>query len=320
VRQAALGTPQRAAGGLRVRVGAVTAVLALLATLCACGRSATAAVVQEVAAPVIHPGQGVFTFDGYPPLADRPVRVYYDAPPDPSTAQILVVMHGVGRNASDYRDDWVPLVRGRNVLVLAPEFSEKNFPGHESYSLGNMTEQDRPQAPRLWTFQIIEALFDSVVRDVHSSAHDYAMFGHSAGAQFVHRFIEFMPGNRARIAVAANPGWYTMPDDAVPFPYGLDGAPVHTADLGPAFASNLILMLGGDDTDSDDESLRHDEQADQQGRYRLERGRNFFHLAEQVASRASLPFHWQLRLVPGVAHDHRDMATAAAPLLIPVEH
>jgi poly-gamma-glutamate synthesis protein (capsule biosynthesis protein) len=82
----------------------------------------------------IKPGRGVFTFDGYPPLADRPVRVWYDAPADPSTAQILIVMHGVGRNGADYRDDWHGLVDGRNVLVLAPEFSDEEYPGAEAYN------------------------------------------------------------------------------------------------------------------------------------------------------------------------------------------
>jgi poly(3-hydroxybutyrate) depolymerase len=273
--------------------------------------------VQLVNVPVIHAGKGEFTFDGYGPLSDRPVRVYYDAPADPATAQILIVMHGVRRNAEDYRADWEPLVKGHNVLVVAPEFSEKEYPGHSSYSLGNMADDDdHPVPPEQWSFQIIEALFDFVVRDVGSSAHDYALFGHSAGAQFVHRFIEFMPRHRARVAVAANPGWYTMPDDSVPFPYGLDGAPAQRGDLGPAFASNLVLLLGGDDTDPDDESLRHDDRSDQQGRFRLERGLNFFRLSEQVATRESLAFRWRLQAVPGVAHDHHDMAAAAAPLLL----
>ena len=88
----------------------------------------------------IEPGRGVFTFDGYPPLADRPVRVWYDAPADPSTAQILIVMHGLRRNGADYRDDWHGLVDGRNVLVLAPEFSDEDYPGAEAYNLGNIVD------------------------------------------------------------------------------------------------------------------------------------------------------------------------------------
>jgi hypothetical protein len=118
------------------------------------------------------------------------------------------------------------------------------------------------------------------------------------------------------VAVAANPGWYTMPDNSVPFPYGLAGAPLHTRNLGPAFASNFTLMLGEDDTDSGDDSLRHDHRADKQGLYRLARGQNFYRLSEQVARSESLPFRWKLQLVGGVAHDHTAMAAHAAPLLL----
>ena len=291
----------------------VLVMAAVLPMLTACG-----AVPQTRTAtkPVVEPGRGMFTFDGYRPLADRPVRVFYDAPADPSTAEILIVMHGVGRNAEEYRADWEPLLADRNVIVVVPEFSDADYPGSASYNAGNLVDQDgRPQPREQWTFNVIEALFDFVVRDVHSQAKDYALFGHSAGAQFVHRFVEFMPENRARVAVAANAGWYTMPDDSVPFPYGLRGAPAQQRDLGPAFDANLIVLLGSDDTDPGDDSLRHDERSDQQGRHRLERGENFYRVARDVAAHESLPFRWRMQLMPGVAHSHTDAAAAAEPLL-----
>jgi len=49
----------------------------------------------------------------------------------------------------------------------------------------------------------------------------FSMFGHSAGAQFVHRYITFMPQGHLRAAVAANSGWYTLPDQTLKLPYGL---------------------------------------------------------------------------------------------------
>jgi len=265
----------------------------------------------------IEPGRGVFTFDGYPPLADHPVRVWYDAPADPSTAQILIVMHGVGRNGADYRDDWHDLVDGRNVLVLAPEFSDKEYPDAEAYSLGNIIDRHGDRLPNeQWSFHVVEALFDHVVRTLGSTATDYAMFGHSAGAQFVARFVTFMPKNRARIAVAANAGWYTTLDDSVKFPYGLDGSSTREDELHAAFASNLVILLGSNDTDGEDDSLRRDDGSDQQGRNRLERGMNFYQQSQDVAARESLPFAWRLTVVPGIAHSHADMAAAAAPMLL----
>lgn len=266
---------------------------------------------------MIEPGRGVFTFNGYPPLADRPVRVFYVAPPNPSSAEILVVMHGLGRDGESYRADWEKLVEDRNVLVLVPEFSDELYPGSSSYNSGNVVDDNGdPRPQEQWSFHIVEALFDSVVRELGSDERDYALFGHSAGAQFVHRFVQFMPEHRARVAVAANAGWYTQPGDAEPFPYGLDGAPLKQGDLGSAFASNLVVLLGADDVDPDDESLRRDEQSDKQGRNRLERGFTFYRVSRETAAKESLPFRWRLNVVPGVAHSHGDAAAAAAPLLL----
>jgi len=265
----------------------------------------------------ISPGEGTFTFDEYAPLAKRPVKVRYIAPADPATAQILIVMHGVGRDSDEYRQDWEPIVRGRNVLVLAPEFSDENYPNSESYNLGSVVDEDGRLRPRReWSFNVVEALFDAVVADLGSNARDYSLFGHSAGAQFVHRFVEMMPGNRARVAVAANAGWYTMPDDRVEFPYGLKGGPMRTVDLGPAFAQHLVLMLGTSDTDPEDGALRRDDDADKQGVTRLERGRAFFRTAHHVADSRAMPFAWRVVEVPNLAHSHTEAARAAAPLLL----
>jgi hypothetical protein len=292
------------------RLGVYLVVIALL-TACSSEQ------LTDRAIEIVPAQRGVFVFDGYQPLHDRPIRVWYDAPADPSTAQILIVMHGVGRNGQEYLADWSGLVAGRNVLVLAPEFSDERFPGAEMYNLGNVRDQNGLPVPvEQWTFQIVEALFDQVGAAVGNPNENYALFGHSAGAQFVHRFIEFMPTHRARVAVAANAGWYTVLDDTVAFPYGLDGGPRKERELGPALASNLVILLGGDDVDGEDDSLRRDTGSDAQGKNRLDRGLYFYRTARDTASRQSLPFAWRLSALPAVAHSHTDMAGAAAPILL----
>ncbi len=263
------------------------------------------------------PGLGSFMFSGAEAVRDNPVRVWYIAPEiDPATTQILVVIPGAERDAESYRSDWEPLVEDRNVLVLVPEFPETAY-SDSAYNLGNVMNSDGNVRPRNeWTFVVIEALFDYVKADVKSEAQHYNMFGHSAGAQFVHRFMQFMDGNRVGTAVAANAGWYTVPDESNDFPYGLNDSPLRDEDLGPAFASNLIVMLGADDNDSEDDLLRHNEETDAQGANRLERGLNYYLVARHTAEDESLEFRWQLRVVPGIDHDHTEMAKAAADLLI----
>jgi dienelactone hydrolase len=263
------------------------------------------------------PGTGRFTFSDPSVPGGDPMDVWYVAPDGgASTADIVIVMHGARRHAEDYRDVWEPLVRKRDVLVVVPEFSEDDFPG-TSYNTGNMLDEDgEPQPKDEWAFPVIEALFDHVVSDVDSDATDYAIFGHSAGAQFVHRFLEFAERPRVRVAVAANAGWYTMMDDSVDFPYGLNDSPSSEEDMGPALASDLVILLGADDIDPESDSLRRDPGSDAQGDDRLERGLNFFLTSRETADRESLPFDWRLIVLPGIAHSHTEMGKAALPLVL----
>ncbi|RNE66451.1 hypothetical protein [Cryobacterium tepidiphilum] len=262
-------------------------------------------------------GNGDFTFEGAGKLAGRPLHVWYNAPADLANARILIVMTGTQRDGEDYRADWVPLLKNRNTLLLVPEFSEDDYPGVSSYNLGSIIDEDghlQPQAE--WSFNMIESLFASVVAETHSSATGYELFGHSAGAQFVHRFMEFMPETKATIAVAANAGWYTVLDESVRFPYGMKGAPVRADDMKEAFKRQLVILLGADDIDPHDSSLQRDRHTDQQGTDRLARGLNFYRTAREYAGE-SATFNWRLIVVPGIAHSHGDMARAALPILLP---
>lgn len=263
-------------------------------------------------------GKGDFLFDYSAGLGPDPIRVWYHAPPsDLATADILIVMTGAHRDGDAYREDWLPFLPGHNTLLLVPELSDEAYPGAASYNVGNMLDRrGNLQARDLWSFNLVEALFDHVVADIGSSAVDYAIFGHSAGAQFVHRFIEFMPDTRVRVAVAANAGWYTVLDDKVPFPYGIKDAPVNKKKLISAFSRPLTVMLGADDIDSHDPSLQRDKNTDLQGTNRLSRGINFYQSARESAESTGALFNWQLIVVPGVAHSHHEMAEAASGLVL----
>jgi len=259
---------------------------------------------------------GDFTFSGSGPLARQPIRVWYQAPDDPSSAQILMVMTGAQRDGGAYREDWLPLLENRNTLLLVLEFSKDEYPGVSSYNQGNIRDEDGSINPQeAWTFNMVEALFKAVVQDTNSDAVDYALFGHSAGGQFVHRFMEYTPDSHVRVAVAANSGWYTMPDQDIEFPYGLKNSPLSSKQLREAFARPLVVMLGADDVDPKDSLLQRDRNTDAQGDNRLTRGLNFYQAARDAAGDSD-EFNWSLVVVPGVAHDHRRMAAAAAKLLL----
>ena len=133
-------------------------------------------------------GLGSFMYDGYTPLAEKPIRVWYYSPRAVSSnLPIVFVFHGNTRNADDYRDAWVSHADEHLLLVIAPEFDEGFFPGSAGYAQGNVFDDSNNAVDEeLWTFSYVEPLFDHVKDLVASSAEDYLVFGHSAGSQFVH--------------------------------------------------------------------------------------------------------------------------------------
>ncbi|WP_314424929.1 hypothetical protein [uncultured Microbacterium sp.] len=248
----------------------------------------------------------------------EPIPVYYvTGAHATSQATIIVVMHGVERNAAEYRDSWSDLVRDRDIVVVAPQFGDDDFPDAENYNLGGLTDADGDDqdASRVLdgAYGYIEPLFEHVRGRIGGDQTGFSMFGHSAGAQFVHRYIEFVPHAPVDVAVAANAGWYTMPDESARFPYGLDGDDAPAFDAAAAFGRHLVVLLGTDDVGT--KNLRRDDDAGAQGHTRLDRGREFFERAVRAAERQNLPFRWEMHEVPGVDHDQVAMAAAAVPFL-----
>jgi hypothetical protein len=74
-------------------------------------------------------------------------------------------------------------------------------------------------------------------------------------------------------------------------------------------------LLGTEDKDRNDPNLRRNEQADQQGLTRFERGHAFLSVARDMAG-ASTPFVWKIAYAPGIGHDNGGMAPFAIPYLV----
>src|SRR5262245_22792811 len=69
-------------------------------------------------------GAGSFQFADELGNADRPITVWYYAPAKlQANSPVVFVMHGMGRNASQYRDQWIEHAEKHNFLLIAPEFS-----------------------------------------------------------------------------------------------------------------------------------------------------------------------------------------------------
>lgn len=244
--------------------------------------------------------------------------VFYQLPDRvTSTTPVVFVMHGVKRDADRYRDEWAGLARQYGFIAVVPQFSQADFPGSHGYNTGYFSEQDGTPRPRSrWSFAAIEPLFDDVRQRFGTRTPRYSIYGHSAGGQFVHRFVLFMPEARIDQAISANAGWYTMPDLQIDFPYGLADAPVDKSALTAALGKRVTVLLGTADTDRQDPNLRKTPETDAQGLHRFARGQAFFARAQQAARVHGVALAWSMRTVPGVGHRNGQMAQAAAPLLV----
>ena len=273
-----------------------------------------AAALPAAAAIDIQPGKSSFEFVDSRGRPDRPIEVYtYRPAACDASCPLQFVIAGVHRDANVYRDSWAAAADRYRFVVLAPEFPARYWPHAAAYNLGDVKAESDPAK---WTFSAIEHLFDAV----RTTQAGYAIFGHSAGGQFVHRMLLFLPDNRATVMVSANPGWYTMPewrkaDAKDPFPYSLVDARVGESELKRALGRRYVLMLGTSDVDPDADYLSKTPGAEREGASRYERGHNFFKAAAASAKALGVPFGWKLVDVPGVAHQGSAMGRRAADLI-----
>jgi len=268
---------------------------------------------------------GVFRFTAIGFFSNRTINIYYHIPDgDIKSMPILMSFHGGSRNADDYRDYWTDIANNSNFMVFAPEFQSGDFSSDE-YNLGNVFDDgDNPSngtynQQEEWTFSMLDLLFEYIKTEVNGTQETYNGWGHSAGSQFLHRFVLFMPESKLNIAVCSNAGWYTVPESEINFPYGLDQSQLDTNRLNLAFSKKLYLHLAEDDTDPNSSSLRHNEVVDnQQGLHRRARGRYFYTTSKETANQNQTEFNWiKTDEVPNVSHQGRLMAQDALKYLYP---
>jgi poly(3-hydroxybutyrate) depolymerase len=258
-------------------------------------------------------GSSHYTFSQW---SGPPLRVYSYRPRQITTdTPILIVMHGAQRDADRYRDEWVAVADELGLIIVAPEFDARRFPKSARYNLGGLGHAAGKADRDSSAFAAIEPLFDDARAQTGSQQTRYYLYGHSAGAQFVHRFIYANPQARIETAFAANAGWYTMPESRTAFPYGLKDSGLPASALQTALGVPLVILLGDADTERGG-SLRVTPEADSQGPNRLGRGLNFFGTAAIWARHKALPFAWRLSIVPGAGHDNGMMAVGVRDYLM----
>lgn len=267
-------------------------------------------------------GSGEYNFTSYPPFAQKPVKCFYHIPENSGiSTPVFMAIHGAGRDGRALRNALVNSANQRNYILLVPQFSAEFFPGSNQFNLANIFANGENPAeastqPREdWTFQVFDPLFEDFKARSGSAENRYDIFGHSAGAQLVHRFLQFEPDARFNRLVSSAAGWYMLPDHEINFPYGQALSPAADVDPGFYFERTVFVIVGESDTDPESFNLRHTPEADAQGLNRVERAQYFHERSSSIADSLALNFLWQYHEVPNTGHSASAMADFAAGLL-----
>jgi poly(3-hydroxybutyrate) depolymerase len=232
--------------------------------------------------------------------------------PDCADPSILLVFHGVSRNADGYRDHARPLADKLCMIVVAPLFDKKRFPSWR-YQYGGIVRRHAVQDPRDWSGRLVVDLI-GWVRAQQGRNRPVFMIGHSAGGQFLSRLAAFVPTDAVRIVIA-NPSTHVLPSLETAAPFGF--ADVYSgsraaAELRRYLATPVTIFLGGEDVG--DKELTNSPEAQRQGATRLERGQNTFKEGQRMATANGWTFNWRLVELPGVGHSSTKMFRSAAAL------
>ncbi|MFA5713921.1 MAG: alpha/beta hydrolase-fold protein [Bacteroidales bacterium] len=266
-------------------------------------------------------GAGEFEYSNYKPLSNKMVTVFYYIPlkGDIGKMPILFATHGANRTGAHQLESWRYFAEERGFIVIAPQFAKREYSVNE-YQFGGVSKSstnNQLRAKELWSYNIIEALFDYFKESLNNSSTTYDIWGHSAGGQFVHRFLLTMPQARVNVAVASNAGSYTFPfaqglkgidGELYGWPYSVKDTPFASKEnLKSFFSKHLIVHAGNRDTSTVQKNLPKHPAAKAQGIHRFERAHIFYQESKKLAEEMGVPFNWELVELGGVAHRSRSM-------------
>ena len=221
-------------------------------------------------------------------------------------APVLVAVHGVSRNAYEQAVVFSALCDARGAVLLVPIFTRDQ---HRDYQ--RLGRKDRGPRVDLLLHRCLSEVASLCGADVTQ----VRLFGFSGGAQFAHRYVMAHPHRVARAIVAAS-GWYTFPDRARRYPYGIR---LNRSLHGVHFKPELFLrvpvevLVGSRDVGST--NLRSSPHLEaQQGKNRVERARQWVAAMRAAAAAYGLRPRTSLTEVPEVDHSFTSFCERGALL------
>jgi pimeloyl-ACP methyl ester carboxylesterase len=190
-------------------------------------------------------------------------------------------------------------------MVAAPFFDQERFLAH-LYSWGGILTKDGKLRDRKgWSFPVATDVIQTILKREGDLKRDHYLIGHSGGGQFLIRYVAMEPVTAKRV-VAANAGTYAFPRLDWDWGYGFGKLPNELQNEGrfkKMLETPMTVYLGMADILPKGENFDDSPEANRQGKFRLERGRNFFEYCQKLAKQKGWKFNWTKVEVPNVGHD-----------------
>lgn len=246
------------------------------------------------------------------------IEVFYHIPEAYDRAEMPVVVgfHGNDRDCSYWIETWKEFADKEGFMFFIPWFRNGAFPTRRYQEVGIKDSDGNIQPEKYRTTALVDSLIGHILKCSGTKDDMVTVYGHSAGGQFVHRFMLLNDSPFVRKAIIGNPGWFTFPTDEEDYPYGIGNLPeINSTRLKNMLAKNIDLQLAEGDTIRES-FLRKTPEADRQGLNRMERGNNFFEALKALAAKNNWAFNWRKVYVPNVGHDAVAMSRHAAESLL----
>jgi len=204
-------------------------------------------------------------------------------------------IHGISRNAREHFDAFAGPACRHGAVLLVPRFGERRFPRYQLAGIDGRGERA--------DLALMSAM-DALAARLGLAPRRWHLYGHSGGAQFVHRFTLAHPARVAHAVIGAA-GWYTWPDAHRRFPEGLAtaaGAPDLVAALPAALRVPTTILVG--ERDRRDRNLRGSAWIErEQGTDRVERALRWQRAMHEARVRHGEPAPPRIELLERCGHD-----------------
>jgi hypothetical protein len=265
--------------------------------------------------------------------------------------QLVIYIHGARRNGLDYYEWGETAVKNaqknEETLFVSPQFtSEKDLESHNhdanhlfwtnnNWRVGDesVSSKKRVMEVKVSSFSLVDSMIARVCnRKLFPKLKKVIVIGHSAGGQFVQRYVGMTPmpnllrGYKFRFIVM-NPSSYLYFDDRRPvknatglifqrpdttgcgnfneYPKGFENLNPYASKIGSKMIQDqflkrdIVFILGGSDVDMNDPSMDKTCSGNMQGRFRLERGQFYYEYVKLFSKKDKIH---RVEVVPNVAH------------------